>query len=99
VPGPRHAPDRRPNHWRFRPHGVHGRELRDSLRPTAPGFLTLYFGAGGAPPSTSTINFYAGQTRANNAVVPLNPNDTLAVWCGMLSGQADFIIDVNGYFQ
>jgi Glucose / Sorbosone dehydrogenase len=66
--------------------------------PTAPGFLTL-FPAGGPPPLASTINFRAGQTRANNAVVTLGPGGGVVVRAGMASGGVQFILDVNGYFD
>jgi len=63
------------------------------------GHIALY--PGGNPlPLVSTINFAAGQTRANNAIVPLGSGGTLTVFPGMNAGAtADFIIDVNGYFE
>jgi glucose/arabinose dehydrogenase len=66
--------------------------------PTAPGFLTL-FPAGGPPPLASTINFRAGQTRANNAVVTLGGAGDIVVRAGMPSGTVQVILDVNGYFD
>ncbi len=67
--------------------------------PTAAGFLKLFPGDGIAPLSSS-INFSAGQTRANNAVVLLatDGTGTLAVLNGS-AGPVHFILDVNGYFQ
>ena len=44
----------------------------------------------------STINFRAGQTRANNAIVPLGTGGTLAV---QSAAPTHFILDVNGYFE
>jgi hypothetical protein len=66
---------------------------------TAPGFVSLFPG-NGIPPTTSNINFAAGQTRANNAVVLLATDATgsLAVLNGA-AGTVHFILDVNGYFQ
>jgi hypothetical protein len=67
--------------------------------PSAPGHITLFPG-GGAIPLASTINFRAGQVRANNAVLLLSNSGTLganAVLAG--GGQANLILDVNGYFQ
>jgi len=52
------------------------------------------------PADTSTINFRAGQTRANSAVVTLDPFGSLAanpVLEG--SGTVDLILDVTGYFE
>jgi hypothetical protein len=66
--------------------------------PTAAGHLT--FGPGGAPPpATSTLNFGLGQTRANNAVLPLGPDGTVAVLAGLGQGSVQLIVDVNGWFE
>jgi len=66
-------------------------------QPTAPGYLTLF--PGGSPPGVSTINFRAGQTRANNGIASLSATGTLSVIDGQSSGTTHFILDVNGYFQ
>ncbi len=65
--------------------------------PTTQGHLTLY-PAGTSPPLTSTINYRAGQTRANNAVLALGAAGDFTVSCAG-SGTVDFILDVNGYFR
>jgi ELWxxDGT repeat protein len=62
------------------------------------GHLTVYSGAGPTP-LTSSINYRGGQTRANNAIVPLGVGGTLAVVCGQPSGSTHVIIDVTGYFE
>jgi IPT/TIG domain len=67
-------------------------------QPTAGGDLRLS-AAGGTLPLTSSINYRAGQTRANDAVIPLGASGGLAVHCDQPSGTVQFIIDVNGYFQ
>jgi hypothetical protein len=68
-------------------------------QPTAQGHLVI-FPAGSAVPLASTINFRAGQTRANNAIVPLGVNGAISVVSGEPAGQTvHFILDVNGYFQ
>jgi hypothetical protein len=67
-------------------------------QPTSPGYLTLFPG-GTVAPLASTINFSPGQTRANNAIVPLGANGTISVLDGQPSGTTHFILDVNGYFQ
>ncbi len=55
---------------------------------------------GGMPvPLVSSINYSSGQTRSNNAVLPLNATGQLAVFCGQASGTVHFILDVNGYFE
>jgi len=65
------------------------------------GYLTLYPGDG-LPPVASTLNFLAGLTRANNALVRLAPsgNGTLAVR-PMINGggSVHVIIDVVGFFE
>ncbi len=70
-------------------------------QPTGPGHLTLYTGEA-SPPLTSTINFGAGQTRANNAILALTPNGTgtLAACPAILGGgSVHVILDVVGYFE
>ena len=67
------------------------------ISPPSPGFLILG-PAGVALPATSTINFQAGLTRANNAIVELGAAGAFLVAGGHSSGRADVIVDVNGYF-
>ena len=67
-------------------------------QPDALGHVRLY-PAGQAVPLVSTLNFALGQTRANNAIVPLGAGGKVGVYCGMASGAAHFIIDVTGYFK
>jgi hypothetical protein len=66
--------------------------------PSSGGHLTIF--PGGTPNSTaSTINFAAGQTRANNAVLPLDGVGRLGVRCAQASGTTHFLLDVTGYFR
>lgn len=65
---------------------------------TVPGYLRVY-PAGTAMPLASSINYWAGQTRANNSVGPLGSSAGLVVRCDQSSGSVQVIIDVNGYFQ
>jgi hypothetical protein len=45
------------------------------------------------------LNFSAGQTRANNAVVSPGATGEIAVGCAQVPGStAHLILDVNGYF-
>lgn len=68
---------------------------------TGNGYVTV--GPGGCPvPAVSTINFSAGQTRANNAIATLAADGSgnliaFAVVAG--GGSVDLILDVNGYFE
>lgn len=69
--------------------------------PNMAGSLTLFPGGDGLPP-TSTINFAAGRTRANNAIMPLSfdGRGNLTVYVNMPpGGQVHVILDVVGYFQ
>jgi hypothetical protein len=65
--------------------------------PTAQGHLRLFPG-GAALPLVSTLNYVAGQTRANNAITPLSTSGELAVYVSQGGGSVHVIIDVNGYF-
>jgi len=67
-------------------------------QPTDPGDLRIYPG-GSEPPLASAINYAAGQTRANNAVVKLGPGGGLEVLCDQAVGTVHFVLDVNGYFE
>jgi hypothetical protein len=68
--------------------------------PTAPGDLRLYPGYE-ALPLASSINFQAGQTRANNAIIRLSSNGSghLSIKNDQTSGTVYVILDVTGYFQ
>jgi hypothetical protein len=67
-------------------------------QPTHLGHLTVY-AEGAAQPGTSTLNYQAGQTRANNAIVTLGPTGAIIVVCGQATGTTHLIMDVNGYFR
>ena len=67
-------------------------------QPTAQGNLRLY-PSDQAAPATSTLNYTAGQTRANNAIVGLGASGALAVRCTQASGSAHVVLDVSGYFE
>jgi hypothetical protein len=65
---------------------------------SALGNLRIY-PAGTHVPLVSTVNYRAGQTRSNNAVVALNASGQLAAFNGQASGTTHVILDVNGYFE
>ena len=65
---------------------------------TAPGYIELHAGGTGTPP-VSTLNYRAGQTRANNSVVLIGPAGDFRIASGQPSGSVQVIVDVNGYFQ
>jgi hypothetical protein len=64
-------------------------------QPAAQGHVILFPGGTSVPP-VSTLNYRAGQTRANNAIVPLGSAGTLSA---VSSSTTHFILDVNGYFK
>ncbi|MEP7008859.1 MAG: hypothetical protein ABJC13_00900 [Acidobacteriota bacterium] len=69
--------------------------------PTSLGFLTLYPGDLPAP-GVATLNFSAGQTRTNNALVQLatDGSGSYAASAFVLgSGTVHVIVDVAGYFE
>jgi photosystem II stability/assembly factor-like uncharacterized protein len=67
--------------------------------PTAQGNLRLY-PAGIPLPTASTVNYVAGQTRANNAIAALGADGRLSVRCTQPGGgTAHLVLDVNGYFR
>ena len=67
-------------------------------QPTAAGNLRLY-AAGTTAPSASSLNYSAGQTRANNAVIGLGASGQIAIRCTQASGTVHAILDVTGYFE
>jgi hypothetical protein len=68
------------------------------VSPGAAGHLTLY--PGGRRPLTSAINYSLGQTRANNALLPLAPDGSVTAYAFVQGGgAAHLILDVNGYFE
>jgi hypothetical protein len=54
-----------------------------------------------ALPTVSTLNFRAGNTRANNAIAALSADGGIAVQADFPTGYdtTHFLLDVNGYFQ
>jgi len=64
--------------------------------PTAGGFLTAY-PAGTALPVASNLNYGAGETVPNRAVLGLSPQGQVSFYNGSV-GSIDLIVDVNGWF-
>jgi hypothetical protein len=61
--------------------------------PLADGYATVY-PCGSPRPTTSNINFRAGQTVANTVLATLGSGGKLCIYT---SAEADIIVDVNGY--
>jgi hypothetical protein len=70
-------------------------------QPSSLGHIAFQPGGCTASPQTTTINFSAGQTRANNAVLPLAVDGSggLRALASVGAGSVHLIIDVTGYFQ
>lgn len=71
-----------------------------AVSSTGPGYISLW-PSDRPQPGTSVINFMAGQTRANNAVLGV-ASDTGTLEARSLvggSGSVHMILDVSGYFQ
>ena len=62
---------------------------------TAQGYLTVY-PAGGAPPLASNLNWTAGQTVANLAVVQVSSAGAITIHNA--SGSVQVVVDLQGYF-
>ena len=65
---------------------------------TLAGNVRLHPGGTAVPP-VSSINYVVGQTRSNNAIVPLDALGRIAAFAGQFTGTVHVIIDVNGFFQ
>jgi hypothetical protein len=79
------------------PTGVAAYSLNITVTNTlGPGFIVI-FPQGGTAPTVSTLNYVAGQTIANAAIVLAGTNGGVAVIAGV-SG-TDLVIDINGYFS
>ncbi|MDO8362352.1 MAG: hypothetical protein Q7V88_05610 [Actinomycetota bacterium] len=67
------------------------------VAPTATGNIAAHAG-GTPPPSTSNLNFSAGQTKARLAVVPLDAMGRIRLTAGGPSSEF-VIVDVQGYME
>ena len=68
------------------------------VSPAAPGDLRV--SPGGVVTLTSTIDFVAGRTRANNVTIGLTGDPLGSVWIENDStGSVDVVLDVSGYFK
>jgi Domain of unknown function DUF11 len=67
--------------------------------PTGGGHIRAYAASVPSAPSATVLNFVAGLTRANNAIVALSPAGSFAVYNGMSAGTTHLVVDVVGYFE
>ncbi len=66
---------------------------------TGNGHLRAYAASLPTVPPTSVLNFAAGATRANDAIVALSPAGEVAVYNRMAFGTTHLVVDVVGYFE
>jgi uncharacterized repeat protein (TIGR01451 family) len=66
--------------------------------PTGDGYVKAYAASTPTPP-TSVVNFAAGRTRANDAIVALSIAGEMAVYNGMATGTTHLVVDAVGYFE
>ena len=66
-----------------------------ATQTTATSFLTAY-PTGGAQPGVSNLNFDAGATVANRAIVKLGSGGKVTIY--NLAGDVDIVVDVGGWF-
>jgi hypothetical protein len=59
----------------------------------------IAFPTGGTAPATSVLNFSAGQTRANNAVLGLSGGGAVSLQSNVPSGNTQVVLDVTGWFE
>jgi hypothetical protein len=76
--------------------GVSGVVLNVAVtNPSAGGYVTV-FPTGTATPLASNINFGAGQTLANRAIIGVGTGGKVTIFNGI--GRTDVIVDVTGWF-
>lgn len=66
-----------------------------SVSPSAHGYLTAY-GAAGARPTASSLNYAAGENRANLVTVPVGPDGKIRIYS---SAHTDVVADLAGYYR
>jgi len=67
-------------------------------QPTAAGNVRLFPGGTPVPP-TSSVNYAAGATRGNNAIVALGEAGDLSALASQAAGSVHLILDVTGYLE
>jgi len=81
------------------PTSAKGASLNVTVVGASVGGDLRFYPGGGFVPSASIVNYAAGQTRANNAVLGLGAGGELAVKTDQPGGPVHLIVDVNGYFE
>lgn len=66
-----------------------------SVSPSAHGYLTAY-GAAGSRPTASSLNYAAGENRANLVTIPVGPDGKIRIYS---SAHTDVVADLAGYYR
>ena len=86
------------NEATVRPSGAAGRKLvkvnLTATEPEAPGFFTVW--SGGNRPTSSALNWSAGQTIANEVTIPVAADGSFRIWS---PARVHVIVDLVGYFD
>jgi hypothetical protein len=69
-----------------------------SVGASSRGYFALTPDEPAGQPTTSSVNFPAGETRANAVVVPLKDGGAWVTFVGTAGAQANVLLDVSGYF-
>lgn len=70
-----------------------------SVAPTGTGFVTLFPANAGSTPTTSNLNYNAGQIAGNNFTVGLSPSGQMKAIAQGASHQVHIVVDVFGYYM
>jgi hypothetical protein len=68
-----------------------------AVDPTASAYLTAYSASASTRPVVSSVNFYAGKTTSNYAVVPLSGSGAISIYND--AGSTQVLVDVIGYYS
>ncbi|MFD0327477.1 hypothetical protein ACFQZC_02670 [Streptacidiphilus monticola] len=67
-----------------------------AVTPSGNGYVTAWSDISGSRPSSSSLNYLAGQTRANTVTVPVGPDGKIHLY--NQGGTVDLLADVEGYY-
>ncbi|MFD0267176.1 hypothetical protein ACFVGY_11340 [Streptomyces sp. NPDC127106] len=81
------------------PNGITAAALNVTVtNPREDGHLTVFPSNVQQAPTTSNLNFRAGQTVANSVIVPVGPDGSIKIRNGAWAG-IDVVVDVVGYYS
>ena len=65
------------------------------VQPTGPGYATIY-PCDGTPPKTASLNYIAGDVKANNAIAQLSPTGTICIYT---TANTHLVLDIAGHLS